>query len=178
MDHSTDEFREKYRRVDVLLIDDIQFIGGKERTQEEFFHTFNHLYELGSQIVLTSDRPPKALATLEERLRSRFEGGLQTDIAPPDIETRVAILERKAQRLGMKIDKRVLMAVAERFESNIRELEGALNQLCWQSQLANIPLTYESAVSIVENLAPQRRPAARRTLFVSPHHFGVTPGRS
>ncbi len=174
--HSTDEFRARYRRVDVLLVDDIQFIGNKERTQEEFFHTFNHLYEAGSQIVLTSDRPPKALATLEVRLRSRFEGGLQTDIAPPDVETRVAILQRKATRLGMVVDKRVLMAVAERFDSNIRELEGALNQLNWQSQLAGIPLTYETALTIVDNLAPQRRPASPPDVIrVVANHFDVTP---
>jgi chromosomal replication initiator protein len=175
-DQSTDGFRERYRHVDVLLIDDIQFLRGKERTQEEFFHTFNHLHEAGSQIVLTSDRPPKALATLEERLRSRFEGGLQTDIAPPDLETRVAILEQKAIRLGMKVDKRILMAVAERFESNIRELEGALNQLNWQSQLARVPLTYESAVSIVDNLAPQRLPASPPDVIrIVAQHYGVTP---
>jgi chromosomal replication initiator protein len=174
--HSTDAFRARYRRVDVLLIDDIQFIGNKERTQEEFFHTFNHLYEAGSQIVLTSDRPPKALATLEKRLRSRFEGGLQTDIAPPDMETRVAILERKAMRLGMTVDKRVLMAVAERFDSNIRELEGALNQLNWQSQLARVQLTYETAVAIVDNLAPQRRPASPPDVIrVVANHFDVLP---
>ncbi len=175
-DQSTDGFRERYRHVDVLLIDDIQFLRGKERTQEEFFHTFNHLHEAGSQIVLTSDRPPKALATLEERLRSRFEGGLQTDIAPPDLETRVAILEQKAIRLGMKVDKRILMAVAERFESNIRELEGALNQLNWQSQLARVPLTYESAVSIVDNLAPQRLPSSPPDVIrIVAQHYGVTP---
>lgn len=174
-ERSTDAFRARYRQADILLIDDIQFLRDKERTQEEFFHTFNHLHEAGAQIVLTSDRPPKALAPLEERLRSRFEGGLQTDIAPPDVETRVAILEQKAIRLGMKVDRRILMAVAERFESNIRELEGALNQLNWQSQLARTPLTYETAIAIVDNLAPARRPANPPDVVrIVAQHYGVT----
>ena len=133
--HNTEKFRDKYRAVDVLLIDDIQFIGGKESTQEEFFHTFNHLHASGKQVVLSSDRPPKALATLEERLRSRFEGGLQTDIAQPDFETRVAILQSKANRMGVPVSYDVLMLVAERVDSNIRELEGALNRLFMQARL-------------------------------------------
>jgi chromosomal replication initiator protein len=153
---TTEQFRNKYREVDILLIDDIQFIGGKESTQEEFFHTFNHLHAAGRQVVLSSDRPPKALATLEERLRSRFEGGLQTDISQPDFETRVAILQAKAARLGMAIDPGVLMLVAERVDSNIRELEGALNRLALQARLARSPLTVALAASVLDDLAPLR----------------------
>jgi chromosomal replication initiator protein len=153
---TTERFRNKYREVDILLIDDIQFIGGKESTQEEFFHTFNHLHAAGRQVVLSSDRPPKALATLEERLRSRFEGGLQTDISQPDFETRVAILQAKASRLGIAIEPGVLMLVAERVDSNIRELEGALNRLALQARLARTPLTTAMAMGVLDDLAPLR----------------------
>jgi chromosomal replication initiator protein len=157
---NTEQFRNKYRQVDVLLIDDIQFIGGRESTQEEFFHTFNHLQAAGKQVVLSSDRPPKALATLEERLRSRFEGGLQTDIAQPDFETRVAILQSKANRMGVSVPYDVLMLVAERIDSNIRELEGALNRLIMQARLTSTALNFALAKSLMENLAPQRLPCA------------------
>lgn len=157
---STEQFRNKYRQVDVLLIDDIQFIGGKESTQEEFFHTFNHLQLAGRQVVLSSDRPPKALGTLEARLRSRFEGGLQTDIAQPDFETRVAILQSKANRMGIPVPYEVLLLVAERVDSNIRELEGALNRLFMQARLVNQTITIDFARSILENLAPHRTPCA------------------
>lgn len=155
---STDHFRTKYRQADVLLIDDIQFIGGKESTQEEFFHTFNHLHAAGKQVVLSSDRPPKALPTLDDRLRSRFEGGLQTDIAQPDFETRVAILQSKANRMGVPVPYDVLLLVAERVDSNIRELEGALNRLSMQARLTNQTLNLILAKSLLENLAPQRLP--------------------
>lgn len=172
----TDEFREKYRQVDVLLIDDIQFLDGKERTQEEFFHTFNHLHAAGGQVVLSSDRPPKALGGLEERLRSRFEGGLQADIQPPDFETRVAILQQKAQRIGVPIDQQVLMFVAERIDTNIRELEGALNRLHIQSHMSNRPLTYELAVQMMDNLAPQRKPCSPDGVVrIVALHFNLTP---
>ncbi len=153
---NTEQFRNKYRQLDILLIDDIQFIGGKESTQEEFFHTFNALHAAGKQVVLSSDRPPKALATLEERLRSRFEGGLQTDIAQPDFETRVAILQSKANRMGIPVPYDVLMLVAERVDSNIRELEGALNRLFMQARLTSSALTLDFARIILENLVPQR----------------------
>jgi chromosomal replication initiator protein len=172
----TDEFRDKYRQVDVLLIDDIQFLDGKERTQEEFFHTFNHLHAAGGQVVLSSDRPPKALGGLEERLRSRFEGGLQADIQPPDFETRVAILQKKANRLGVPIDPQVLMFVAERIDTNIRELEGALNRLHIQSQMSNQPLTYDLAVQLMDNLAPQRKPCSPDGVVrIVALHFNLTP---
>lgn len=153
---NTEHFRNKYRQLDILLIDDIQFIGGKESTQEEFFHTFNALHTAGKQVVLSSDRPPKALATLEERLRSRFEGGLQTDIAQPDFETRVAILQSKANRMGIPVPYDVLLLVAERVDSNIRELEGALNRLFMQARLTESALTIDFARVILENLVPQR----------------------
>ena len=122
-------FREKYRYLDMLLIDDIQFIGGKESTQEEFFHTFNTLYEGKKQIVLTSDRPPKEIKTLEERLRTRFEWGLIADIQPPDIETRIAILNRKAKDLGVDLSSEVADYIAQRLKKNIRQLEGAIKKL-------------------------------------------------
>ncbi len=169
---STEQFRNKYREVDILLIDDVQFIGGKESTQEEFFHTFNHLHASGRQVILSSDRPPKALATLEERLRSRFEGGLQTDISQPDYETRVAILQSKANRMGVPVDPGVLLMVAERVDSNIRELEGALNRLIMQARLANTSLSVGLAASILSNLAPQRTPCTPVTVIrVVAEHF-------
>ncbi|MCC6458318.1 MAG: chromosomal replication initiator protein DnaA [Caldilineaceae bacterium] len=171
---STDQFRTKYRQADVLLIDDIQFIGGKESTQEEFFHTFNHLHAAGKQVVLSSDRPPKALPTLDDRLRSRFEGGLQTDIAQPDFETRVAILQSKANRMGVPVPYDVLLLVAERVDSNIRELEGALNRLSMQARLTNQTLSLILAKSLLENLAPQRLPCPPAGVVrIVAEHFGL-----
>ena len=173
--HSTQEFRDKYRQVDILLIDDIQFIGGKESTQEEFFHTFNELYANGSQIVLSSDRPPKALATLEERLRSRFEGGLQTDISQPDFETRVAILQSKALRMGLRVSHDVLMMVAEQVDSNVRELEGALNQLSLRLDLSDSRISHDEAAAVLKTLAPNRTPCAPADVVrLVAHHFGLS----
>ena len=134
------KFREQYRNVDVLLIDDIQFIGGKERTQIEFFHTFNALYDAGKQVVLTSDRPPKDIPTLTERLRSRFEWGLIADIQPPDFETRVAILKRKAEEEGIEVSDRVIKLLATMIKSNIRQLEGALVKLKAKATLEGRPI--------------------------------------
>lgn len=173
---NTEQFRNKYRQADVLLIDDIQFIGGKESTQEEFFHTFNHLHAAGRQVVLSSDRPPKALATLEERLRSRFEGGLQTDIAQPDFETRVAILQSKGNRMGVTVPYDVLMLVAERVDSNIRELEGALNRIFMQARLTNQAVNLPFARNLLENLVPQRAPCTPTSVIrIVAGHFNLRP---
>ena len=154
--HTTQAFREKYRRTDVLLIDDIQFIAGKESTQEEFFHTFNTLHGQNKQIVMTSDRPPKAMVTLEERLRSRFEWGLTADIQPPDFETRVAILHSKAERAGFVIHDEIIANIAHKFQSNIRELEGALTRIVAYADLRGVPIDAELIDSALADLLPIR----------------------
>ena len=139
------EFRQKYRKADVLLIDDIQFIAGKEATQEEFFHTFNELYEDNKQIILTSDRPPKDIKTLENRLKTRFEMGLIADIQPPDFELRIAILKNKSQKMNVKIPDDVLTFIAENLRQNIRQLEGAIKRICARSFLSGEAITLEMA---------------------------------
>jgi len=154
---STEAFREKYRNNNVLLIDDIQFIAGKESTQEEFFHTFNALHAASSQIVLSSDRPPRAIPTLEERLRSRFEWGLLADIQPPDLEMRIAILRAKAESVGAQVPPAVLDYVARKVQSNIRELEGALNRIIAYARMMGLPLTEETAGAALQDvLVPPR----------------------
>ena len=153
---TTDAFREKYRTCDVLLVDDVQFIAGKESTQEEFFHTFNALHGTGKQIVLTSDRAPKAMITLEERLCSRFEWGLIADIQPPDLETRIAILRSKATACGAAVPDEILSLIAGCIQTNIRELEGALNKVVALSTLTHQPLTPEVAETALSSLLPQR----------------------
>jgi chromosomal replication initiator protein len=154
----TQGFREQYRSVDVLLIDDIQFMAGKERTQEEFFHTFNTLYEQQKQIVISSDCPPREIPTLEERLHSRFEWGLIADLEPPDLETKVAILKRKAEVMGFVIPDDVALFIASRVKNNVRELEGSLIRLVAISSLRGIPVSKELARDAIRNIATEDEP--------------------
>jgi len=157
-DNKAVEFRNKYRNVDVLLIDDIQFLAGKEQTQEEFFHTFNTLHEESKQIVISSDRPPKEIPTLEDRLRSRFEWGLITDITPPDLETRIAILRKKAKADGLVIPNEVMLYIANQIDSNIRELEGALIRVVAYSSLINKDINADLAAEALKDIIPSSKP--------------------
>lgn len=157
-DNRPDDFRNKYRNVDILLIDDIQFLAGKESTQEEFFHTFNALHEENKQIVISSDRPPKEIPTLEDRLRSRFEWGLITDITPPDLETRIAILRKKAKAEGLDIPNEVMLYIANQIDTNIRELEGALIRVVAYSSLENKDINADLAAEALKNIIPTAKP--------------------
>ncbi|KYC86261.1 hypothetical protein B4102_0007 [Heyndrickxia sporothermodurans] len=157
-DNKAVDFRNKYRNVDVLLIDDIQFLAGKESTQEEFFHTFNALHEESKQIIISSDRPPKEIPTLEDRLRSRFEWGLITDITPPDLETRIAILRKKAKADGLDIPNEVMLYIANQIDSNIRELEGALIRIVAYSSLINKDINADLAAEALKDIIPSSKP--------------------
>ncbi|MPQ43878.1 chromosomal replication initiator protein DnaA [Clostridium tarantellae] len=158
-DDTNEEFRNKYRKVDVLLIDDIQFIAGKERTQEEFFHTFNALHDANKQIILSSDRPPKEIPTLEDRLRSRFEWGLIADIQPPDFETRMAILKKKADVENLDVANEVMVYIATKIKSNIRELEGALIRIVAYSSLTNKEITVDLASEALKDIISNKQGA-------------------
>ena len=155
-DQATEKFREKYRNIDVLLIDDIQYIANKKSTQEEFFHTFNTLYESGKQIVLSSDKPPKDIELLEDRLKSRFDWGLIADISNPDFETRLAILRKKTQLDNIIIDDEILSAIATRVDTNIRELEGTLNKLIAKASLTNSPITMEMTQRAINDIVAKQ----------------------
>ncbi|MEE1101673.1 MAG: chromosomal replication initiator protein DnaA [Agathobacter sp.] len=174
---SMTKFRDKYRTVDVLMIDDIQFIIGKESTQEEFFHTFNALQTQGKQIILTSDKPPKEMETLEERIRSRFEWGLMADIGVPDYETRMAILRKKAESDKFEIDDDILNYIATNIKSNVRELEGALNKLLAFNNLENIPITMDIAERELANIITPDKPreiTPQLIIEVVSEHFHIS----
>jgi len=175
---TTAAFREKYRQVDVLLIDDIQFISGKESTQEEFFHTFNTLHGQDKQIVMTSDRAPKAMSTLEERLRSRFEWGLTVDIQPPDYETRLAILRTKAEKANREVPTEVMEMIAREVQANIRELEGAWNRVLAYADLSGERLTLQLANNAMVDFLPQRSELVPKDVISTvSKFFGVSSDR-
>lgn len=170
-----DTFKKKYHKVDALIIDDIHFIAGKEKTQEEFFHTFNALHQKNKQIIITSDRPPKAISTLEERLRSRFEGGMIADISYPDLETRMAILQSKVKERKMKIPENVLNYVATHIQKNIRELEGALNRITAFSQMHGTIPTVKTASQILSQIinTPKRMTNCKNILKIVAEFYDV-----
>ena len=155
---TTAEFKEKYRQADLLAVDDIQFIAGKESTQEEFFHTFNSLYECGKQIILTSDRPPKEIKTLEDRLRTRFEWGLLVDVQPPDFETRMAIISRKADSLGLDLPEDVAAFIAGKLKDNVRQLEGVVKRLDAHANLTGAPITMLLAENAIQDIMTEQTP--------------------
>ncbi|MDD5043721.1 MAG: chromosomal replication initiator protein DnaA [Patescibacteria group bacterium] len=159
------EFKDAYRNVDLLLIDDIQFIAGKEGTQEEFFHTFNHLHQSNKQIVLTSDRPPKAIPALEKRLLSRFEWGMIADVSAPDLETRIAILEAKLKEKNYALEREIVSFIASHVQNNIRELEGALNRIMAFNQFNNTPINLENVKNILSTIS---RPASGGRANITP----------
>ena len=168
-------FRERYRTIDVLLIDDIQFIANKERTQEEFFHTFNTLYTAQKQIILSSDAPPRSIPALEERLRSRFEWGLIADIQPPELETKIVILRRKAEAQGTALPDDVALFLAQQVRTNVRELEGLLNRVLAFSALSGLPLSLDLAKETLRDILPEadRRIAAADVIKLVARHYGL-----
>jgi len=171
-----EEFKKIYRNKDVLLVDDVQFFAGKEGVQEEFFHTFNALYQKDKQIVLTSDRPPRVIPALEERLISRFEGGMIIDISPPDLETRIAILEQKAKEKNVTIPKEIIQYIATQIQSNVRQLEGALNKIIAYHELNKLPFSLEEAKAIIKSLTSLPRKAAlspRELLQIVAEFYGL-----
>ena len=175
---SNAEFREKYRQAGILLVDDIQFIAGKKQTQEEFFHTFNTLYESGRQIVLTSDRPPREMTQLEDRLQTRFEWGLITDISTPDFETRIAIIRRKAELLDLYIPDDVAEFIANRLKTNIRQLEGAVKKLKALKHLAGSPPSISMAQSVIKDILSDDQPApitVEKIILEVADVYGVSP---
>ena len=173
---STDDFRAKYRNIDVLLLDDVHFIAGKEQTQEEFFHTFNALHSSNRQIVLTSDRAPQAIPTLEDRLRSRFAWGMIADIQPPNLETRVAILQSKAASMGRRVSDDVLLAIAQRAHRNIRDLEGALTKVVAHAETFNRPISVAVVEEALAYLAPAQGKLTLETILNSAADFFGVPG--
>lgn len=176
---TTEDFRHRYRSVQVLLMDDVQFMSGKEQTHEGFFHTFNDLHNSGNQVVVTSDRPPRALALLEDRMRSRFEWGLTADIQPPNLETRIAILATKAEQLGIALAGNVIELIAKRVQKNVRELEGCLNRIFAFTQMMNSPITLDATSRILDDLTSD---AARHTIDPQriidevSRHYRLSPG--
>ncbi len=173
---TTEDFRKRYRSVQMLLVDDVQFLSGKEQTHEGFFHTFNDLHNSGNQVVVSSDRPPRALPLMEERLRSRFEWGLIADIQPPDLETRMAILASKADEMHVGLDDAVIELIAKRIQRNVRELEGSLNRMVAYAQLMNVDITLDETERILNDVSPEQTRASidpMRILSEVAGYFGL-----
>lgn len=174
---TTAQFRNTFRTVDALLIDDVQFIAGKESTQEEFFHTFNAIYEEGGQIILVSDKPPREIKTLEDRLRSRFESGVLADIQPPNLELRIAIMKDKANKKGVDISYDILNYLAENLTSSVRQLEGAINKICAQAFLLNSDIDFDMAKNAVSDMItnkPVKNVSVDRIISVVSQKYGIS----
>ena len=170
---TAEEFRTRYRNVDLFLVDDSQFIAGKERTQDEFFHTFNNIYEAGHQIVITSDRPPMEMALLDDRLRTRFEGGLMADIQPPDLETRMAIIRNKASQLGLVLSDEAVETIAEKITNNIRQLEGAIKKLTAFKEILNRVITIEDVNKVIDEIIVDYNVQPDRVIRETARYFGL-----